>query len=139
MTVIACKDGVMAADTGIWQGLLVCGYASKIVRLPDGGLFAACGAHAAAVLCAEWLAGEREKPEPEEEGSFGALMLSPNGIWHVDYKLRIYKSPSAIAAEGSHTEFLLGAMYAGASAEEAVRLAIKHGDCAAGEVQVEYL
>lgn len=139
MTAIAVKNGVMAADTGTWQGsVIVDRSVRKIARLKDGRLFAASGEVAAAAACRAWLDGETDKPEPEAQGEFGGLILACDGVWRVDYKYRIARTCDTAVA-GAHSEFLLGALYAGASAEEAVRLAIQYGDSAAGDVQVEYL
>lgn len=139
MTVIAIKNGVIAADTGLWLGNICVEHCKKIRRLSDGRLFAISGHRAIGEACYAWLQDESLRPEPgSDDSDFGGLLLTKDGAFRVDYKFRIY--PTGIpAAAGSHTEFLMGAMYAGASAEEAVRLAIKHGDSAAGEVQVEYL
>lgn len=125
----------MAADTGLWLGPIGSGYTEKIKRLPDGRLFAASGETAVAEACCAWLEGEAKQPEPEDGGSFRGLVLSRDGVWQVDHKFRLTRTCDVTAA-GAHTEFLLGALYAGASAEQAVRLAIEYGDSARGEVQV---
>lgn len=81
----------------------------------------------------------RIRPEPEKEpGDFGALIVGPDAIDRVDWRYRVTSCPkSAYAVEGAHTEFLLGALRAGASAVDAVRYAIELGDSAGGEVHWE--
>ena len=142
MTVIACKDGVMAADTGSWHGnVKPGGRATKIVRLADGSLFGAAGWKPTILVAREWLnAGMplADRPDKADDDDLSGIMLKTDmSIWNINHRFELYPSDAEIDAVGSHTEFLYGAMLAGASAEEAVRLAIKHCNGAAGEVQVE--
>lgn len=141
MTVIAVKNGIMAADTGIWQGGIVVGHRRKIVRLNDRRLFAACGQRASTIACADWLnsGGLGDKPPDENVNEFAGVILAPDGVFIVDHLHRIFPSASLIVAEGAHHEFVMGAMLAGATAQEAVRMAIERGDSAAGEVDAEWL
>lgn len=131
----------MAADTGVWQGDLVVGSTTKIHRLKDGRLYAGAGDRSLTYACRQWLMGEADKPSPvSDDNRFGALILATTGVWRVDHNFELYPSATHdFVVEGAHSEFLLGAMAAGASAEEAVRLAIIYGEYAAGKVQVERL
>ena len=139
MTVIVCRDGVMAADSAVWQGSIIAGHTEKIHRLRDGRLFGGAGQRPSLLACRQWLNGEAEKPADEEVGMFGAILLGPGALHKIDHCFRIYDAAATWAVEGAHSEFLLGALMAGASAEEAVRLAIIVGDSAGGDVQVERL
>lgn len=139
MTVIAVKDGIMAADTGLWKGAAIYGHQRKIIRLTDGRLFAASGESGAVQECLRWLNGEADRPTPETQDDFGALILAPDGVWRIDYKYRLFRDHANFPCCGAHSEMLIGAMAAGASAEEAVCIAIRYGDSAAGDVQVERL
>lgn len=140
MTVIVCRDDVMAADTAIWRGNVIIGYRQKIKRLHDGRLFAGSGVSGVILHCCDWLDGLVEKPAPVSDGDFDGLILGADGALRVDYGFRVYETAqNDFAFAGSHSELLLGALAAGASAEEAVRIAIKYGDAAGGEVQVERL
>lgn len=139
MTVIVVRDGVMAADTASWCGQIIVAHRNKIRRLHDGRLFAGTGERASADACFDWLDGRAEKPPPEERDAFAALILGPGGIERVDYKFRTHADNQEFAFAGAHGELLFGALAAGASAEEAVRIAIRYGDSAGGEVQVERL
>lgn len=139
MTVIACRDGVMAADTAVWCGDVLAGHTRKIIRLPDGRLFAPAGDRPVIDACCDWLNGGMVRPGPVQECEFGALLLAPDGIWRVDYRFNLYRSVGDFAVEGAHDEFLMGALAAGASAAEAVRLAIMYGRRAGGDVQTETL
>lgn len=141
MTVIACRDGSMAADSGVSQDGLCFGFTKKIVRLSDGSLVAAAGPRPAIQRFHRWMEGfasASNRPEPLGENEFGALWLKADGSIHrISYKFEIYSDPCAFAAEGMAVNFMMGAMAHGASAEEAVRLAVAHCDGAGGEVQVE--
>lgn len=138
MTVIACRDGVMAADTAVWQGEVMVGRLNKIIRLDDRSLLAMAGDSSLAQVCRDWLNGDH-RPSPVGEFDFGALWLRSTGLFRIDHRFLAYADPGDYAAEGAHDEFVLGAMAAGASAEEAVHLATKYCRRAGGEVQVERL
>lgn len=137
MTAIACKDGVIAADTAYWLGPIISQYCDKIRRLKDRRLFAGSGQLSTIEACFAWLNGDAEKPAPDGE-PFTGIVLSHMGIVRIDNRMLLYPG-GEISVAGAHSEFLLGALYAGASAEEAVRLAIRYGDSAGGDVQVERL
>jgi hypothetical protein len=139
MTVIAVRDGIMAADTAVWCGDVLAGHSRKIVRLADGRLFAAAGDRPQIQKCVYWLNGEAERPAAVDECEFGALILAVDGIWRIDYRFDIYGSVGDFAVEGAHDEFLMGTMAAGASAKEAVQLAIKYARRAGDDVQAESL
>lgn len=143
MTVIACRGGVMAADTSSWHGDIRSGSARKIWRLGDGSLFAAGGWKPVIGLALEWLdagAQATDRQADAAEGDLDGLILRPDGrIWCLTHRFMLYRSDRDYDVAGAHHEFLHGAMLAGASAEEAVRLAIRHCARAAGEVQVEQL
>lgn len=144
MTVIVFRDGVMAADSAVWQGDIIAGYRRKIRRLPDGSLFASCGRQSHGDACFQWLsehAGDPDKrPPADEEKMFGALIITTSGVMKIEHDMRVFAAiPAPYYVEGAHLEFLHGALTMGATAEEAVRLAIQFGDSAAGEVQVERL
>lgn len=141
MTVIAYRNGVMAADTAVWSDGLIVGHTRKIIRLADGRLFAASGPRPLILACKAWLSGQGHIPSPVEEHMFGGLLADRACLRRVTHAFDIYDCPEAMpfAAEGCHVTFMLGAMAAGATAPEAVAMAIKFGDAAAGEVQVEQL
>jgi hypothetical protein len=141
MTVIACRDNIIAADTATWDGDIKIGLVQKIVRLPDGSLLAACGKASLIWGYIEWLKDDGvEKPtDGASEEDFGALNLRCDGVFSIDHHYQAMRVDADFYALGAHGEFLYGAMAAGASAEEAVRLALKYCGFAGGEVQVERL
>lgn len=130
----------MAADSGVWQDELYVGDHQKIYRLNDGSLIAAAGPRPSILAFRAWMNAERAdnlRPPAVDDGQFGGLWLKPDcTIWRVSFKFEIYGDPSFFAAEGMHCNFMLGAMAQGATAEEAVRLAMRYGS-GRGEIQVE--
>lgn len=150
MTVIAYRDGIMAADTGVWRDQIVSGETHKIHRLPSGALFAASGSLGKCQSCLRWLCAyakegemdaEKLRPKPAERNQFGAILVEPDGrVLAINHEFEIHEAPRAdFYVEGCHGELMIGALASGATAEEAVRLAIQYGDSAAGDVQVERL
>lgn len=144
MTCIAYRDGLLAADSGVFHGdYCFVASARKVFRLGDGSLYAGSGLAALTAEVRDWLeagmpAGAR--PEPEKDVTdFGALWLRRDGLWRINGDMRPHRDDVPFAAEGSHTGFLCGAMAAGASAEEAVRLACRYGAWAREPVVVEAL
>jgi len=139
MTVIVCRDGVMAADSAVWVGDIFSGHDRKITRLADGRLVGAAGWRPEIEKCLAWLARRGPRPPPVGDCDFAALILAPCGVWRVNHKFDLYRHIGDWAVEGAHDEFLLGALAQGASAADAVRLAIIYCRRAGGEVQVESL
>jgi hypothetical protein len=138
MTAIAYRDGILAADTARWHGDVKVSDDRKIFRLPDGSLFAGSGAVDIIKAYVAWKSGQGDKPEPaEKEEDFGGILVTKDGVKIVGGAYREYMQEADFYAEGSPVEFLYGAMAAGASAEEAIRLAIRHCKDAGGNVQVE--
>lgn len=145
MTVIAVKDGIMAADTQSWHGSLKISCASKLRRM-EIGICGFAGWRPIIEQAIGWLEGggpwHGQKPPSitvDEPTDLAGVILRHDGIWNLSSKFDVYRSSSAIECCGAHPEFLFGAMLAGASAEEAVRLAIRHCEFAGGEVEVMQL
>lgn len=143
MTIICYRDGVMACDSAFWAGgSTIVGHGQKIFRLPQGGLIGCSGDSGMFEWFPEWInrgAPLTERETPSDSG-FGAVLVKPDGtiVW---YNARCL--PMTIRADfyacGAAETFATGALAAGATAEEAVRLAIKYTDGAGGEVHVERL
>lgn len=147
MTAIAFRDGVMAADRGAWRGNVRYGGATKIARSPSGALGAAAGYASVCEQFKKWLenagfeAGDPFDPQNEKDSDFAAIIaVDARHVYAMDHKGRIHLRPRhAFHTEGGCEDFLAGAMAAGASAEEAVKLAVKYHGNASGGVQVEKL
>lgn len=137
MTVIAYRDGVMAADTGVITGDMFVAHIKKITRTPDGGLCAAAGSSADAAAFARWCSGAMRTGDFPTVGSDFVGYLVTNGG-----EIRAYNHGGNFAvletdyfATGSGYEVAMGAMDAGASAVEAATIAINRCTTCGGAVQ----
>lgn len=141
MTAIAYRDGILAADSVAWCGDVAVPVIKKIARLPDGTLIAVAGDTAVCRWFKEEWPNLRNSDSPTiKEGELNALIVMSSGtVLECDHHLRPFEVIGPFHALGAPHRFMAGAMHAGASAEEAVRLAILHTDGAGGEVQVEHL
>ena len=143
MTVIAYKDGVMAADSALFSvGLCTPAPFPKIARAPDGSAWGASGTKHDCWLLREWvLAGCDMDARPfftaGGEDEISILVARPDGsLWGASSRINLAPEIGPIAY-GAAGVFCEGAMRAGLSAEAAVNLAIEFCVHAGGLVQVE--
>jgi hypothetical protein len=147
VTIIAVKDGAMAADSESVtnRGLRSPMPFPKITRGP-GGLIGMTGALSDMWAVSQWFAGGEkleDKPTSLKQGEegVGIIILRPDGVvWRGDERLIFWKGENP-STTGMSTAcyFCEGAMAAGLSAEDAVRLTISRVDMIGGPVQVEHL
>lgn len=131
MTTIATDGHSMAGDGLLTAGDERVGYTVKVHRTPDGRIFGAAGPSAECALFERWMLGG-ERPELSEK--FCALVLTPEGqCFYLCDKLEPVKLivPQAIGSGGAYA---IGAMLAGASPEEAVRIAMQRDTGTGGDV-----
>jgi hypothetical protein len=153
MTIICVKDGIVAADGSSWLAdVLLQTDARKIVRSLDGALGGSAGNTSETAIFRRWFAttsslDERSALRPKDDplvlndkSGFAAIWLEPDGeVWQMDYDGRPYSIGREAQALGVAWRFALGAMCAGLSAEQAVRLCIERHGGVGGEVFVERL
>jgi hypothetical protein len=153
VTIICVKDGVVAADGSSWLAdVLLQIDARKIVRSIDGALGGSAGNTSETAIFRRWFATTssldersalRPKDDPlvlDDKSGFAAMWLEPDGeVWQMDYDGRPYSVGREAQALGVAWRFALGAMCAGLSAEQAVRLCIERHGGVGGEVFVERL
>lgn len=142
MTTIAYRDGVLAADTATWinDGNVRCpGRTGKLRRLSDGSLYSGAGASAQIEEFGNWLESgcKGDKPKADDISVLhirldGTIVLYAGELERVAGEAPFY-------AVGSGASAALGAMMAGASAAEAVRIAMEVDPYTAGEVDVLHL
>lgn len=115
------------------------GECSKVARGPDGRIVGAAGE---STFCDEFLAAVRAgkddewNPDGLRPKDFEALMAMPDGsAWVVSSKGKSRVNGEYFAI-GMAYEFLYGALAHGASAAEAVALAIAHTRTAGGKVEI---
>jgi hypothetical protein len=129
MTIIAFKDGVMAADTML-SSYNSQNRAQKLVRMPDGGVAGGCGLWARAYSGLRYLAeGGSPDDRPAPEGMQGPpdireaaiLVAKPDGsLWLLEDEFPAFPLRDKVAAVGCGTEAALMALNLGLSAVEAV-------------------
>lgn len=137
MTIIAYKDGVMAADTLCSSNGTAIGFGVKIARSRAGDLIGASGPSDWTSAMLEWFrAGERRaRPKYiDKDGSFGTAIVVRSkykseclffyGDVAVPEPSPLSPGPSGGFATGSGRDIAMGAMFAGASAADAVRAAM---------------
>lgn len=137
MTVIAYRDGLLAADTLMATNDRK-GYTQKLFR-HNWESIAVCGDFARALEMLEWYkaGADLEKfPAKRDDQDFARLIVvctkglrvyenGPCAMWHSE----------SFIAYGSGADFAMGAMYMGATAVEACEAAIKWCTSCGGEIQ----
>lgn len=143
MTIIAYRDGVMAADSMTTKNSMRYGVQQKIRRLPDGGLYGAAGSGQDCDAVYEWLCGRGDRPKVADDDGFRALIARPGidlpiemGCTLVERQMNV---PYAVVGENSTEYMAFGAFAMGATAERAVEICIEHTVWVGGPVQVEKL
>ena len=139
MTAIAYRDGVLAADSVGWTAgcSVKVPVAPKIRRLPCG-VYAAAGNTTVIDEFYDWMSGDplARRPEGLVDEDFSSICVRPNGtVWFCTHRLHFTQLHAEFLAIGGPSEFMMGALFAGATAEQAVRLAIEHTYSAGGHVQ----
>lgn len=125
LTVIAYKDGVMAADTQLTDGNSAC-RVRKLVRLPDGGVAGGCGVWASAYAALRYLERGGDPTDAQEAGlpeiaDATVLIARPDGsLWLLEGRFPAYPLLDAEMAIGSGADAARMAMSLGLSAVEAV-------------------
>lgn len=134
MTSIAYKDGMMAGDSRVtFDNTVLPDTGRKVHRLRNGCLFGAAGSAEEIEKLKRTVMRNEDPPKSKD---VSALKVDPDGtIWC--YEGEIWsKVRTPFAALGSGTIAALAAMYAGADAKEAVKIAIKLDTHSGGRVNV---
>lgn len=138
MTTVAYRNGVIAGDTQVIGGNAVGAVTvTKIARRKkDGALCGASGYLSFVQAFHTWfIAGERGKFPTFHEGDRAFIAIKGKPIEMFESVGSFEYEPKYLAI-GSGMEFALGAMHAGATAEQAVAAAIAHDPGTGGEVMV---
>lgn len=134
MTTIACDGKTMAGDGRTTREGFICNdETEKVVRAEDGSLIGTCGTASVGLEFIKWWeAGHKGKWEMGREAN--ALVLTPEGrlIFYGDCGFG-NESP-APQAIGSGSPYAMGALLAGATAAEAVRIACKLDPASGGKI-----
>jgi 20S proteasome alpha/beta subunit len=137
VTVIAFKDGVLASDTLISAGTTRTGQMNKIIKTKNGWLVGGAGRATSINELIVWAeAGMDFDNYPDDSKELSAILVDPKGkVFLMDEEYKPFPIKSKYHADGSGGDLALGAMEAGASAEEAVKIAIKYDTACGGAVQ----
>jgi ATP-dependent protease HslVU (ClpYQ) peptidase subunit len=142
MTVIAYRDGVIAADSrvtveGKESGIRFFDSSIKLFR-KDGCIIATAGASAPGIVFVRWY-GTRPKKPPEAitdaKVDWTCLVLDKTGLWEWDSSLEPEQVLEPFYAIGTGCKAALGAMYMHATAVEAVQIACLIDPNCGGKVQ----
>lgn len=132
MTTIVYRDGLMACDTMVTSGGIYDGSTSKIWRVPQGVLAIAgdlAMAHEIANLISLEDGGairEYRKTIDIEDNGFDAFLVTKETVWVYDSTFVPMPIDAPFYAEGSGRNLAIGAMAAGAKADEAVAIACQY-------------
>ncbi len=141
MTTIAYRSGIMAADSGSWAGEASHGWANKLARGPDGILYGVAGNAPECMGFLEWVRGgyvgvqPRPRPQEKDESSFIILAVAPAGQIRVISAHGEERYDAPYYAIGAGAQVAFGALFCGASAEDAIEAAKEHGTGAFGPVR----
>lgn len=140
MTTIAYRDGVLAADTAMCQGGVIVGSVVKIALRDDGDMCGAAGDASYNAAFRIWFLGGESGNPPDakhEQDSFDrGVIFRKTGTIDVFEPRGKFSVHAPYFAFGSGKESALGAMFAGADAETAIRAAIQFDPHTDGEITV---
>lgn len=125
MTIIVYRDGVMAADTGIFNGDVLSGEMEKIFQLDDGTLYGSAGFMADDEPFHAWV---REGVRPDRLSSdFSGLVIKPDGtVLEVGGPTpTMFQTRAPFYTLGCGSEIAIGALEFGATAVQAVQAACR--------------
>jgi hypothetical protein len=142
VTIVCYRAGVLAADTALWGGDVLVGSTSKIARAADGSVVGVCGRAGIGERYLAWVRspyadlGSRFKIE-ENDISFEAIIARPCGdVFFVDEFGNPFRTVAPFYAIGIGEKVAYGALAMGASAVQAVDVAIRYSAHCGGEVDV---
>lgn len=128
MTTAAYKDGVLVSDSGMGSHSTYEGSVRKLFRSKSNGIVAGCGDAVSLALIEEW--AEQHNCDldfladiPERFDYSGLWIREDRSLWFFE-KGVAFRFDAPFAAIGSGRDIALGAMAAGASAEQAVTIAV---------------
>lgn len=139
MTIIAYKDGIIASDSKATLNGMHFFNAKKIVKAKDGTVSGGAGSMTWVVEFNDWILSGRKRPWSNFIDNMAAIYIDPHGVIRLVSPGGIIEANllNGCIAIGSGRDFAMGAMDAGVSAEEAVKIAIIRDNECGGPVQSE--
>lgn len=140
MTTIAVRGTAIAADTQATDGNGIKTTTARKIFEVNGGLVGLAGDLSDAMVFVEWLRNPKKARKPEAHSEFGALELRADGkVYMWNPTLHALLIEDEYYAIGSGAPIAMGAMFVGATAEQAVRAAIKFDAYTSGGIAVAQL
>ena len=141
MTTIVYRDGVMAAEgRSTLDDTIITDCALKITRLSDGALIAIAGEDSYEAPLIRYLEDEQEELPQATPNAFAALLVEVDGTTKLYSGVGDFTVVDApFIAIGSGAPYAYGALEMGASARDAVGIAISRDPNSGGAIQVERL
>ena len=146
MTTIVFRDGIMATDSRAYSGdNSPIGFKKKLHVLPNRALVASSGHGGQTDAFAKWCIQAVNKghflpARAHHRIGVQALLVWTDGTVHYwDSRCFTGALEARFFAIGSGKEFALGALHAGATAEEAVRIASEYDSLTGGPIQTAKL
>ena len=140
MTTIVYRDGTLAADTRAMIGDNILGSVVKIARNSNGDLAGAAGLASYNYAFLKWFTGMENGPPPtasKDDNNFDrGVIFRKNGRIEVFEPTGLFIMTAPYYAFGSGKPEAVGAMFMGATAEQAVEAAIAHDRDTGGEITV---
>ena len=140
MTIIAYKDGVIAADTQTSAGGTIEGHVIKIARNSQGDLAGWCGEAVYGYAFLQWFMADHGGTLPDATKTGDPTNTNRAMIVRRDGRVEIYEHKGfsiqepGYMAMGSGRDIAFGAMFMGATAVRAVEAAIAHDTTCGGRV-----
>ena len=123
MTTIAYRDGILAADTAIFDRGVYCGATQKIVRAPDGTMGGGAGALGEVKAALQWIKNGATGDPPKLSDDSEVIVIRPDGsVWWLGSGSEWTQINAEYVAIGSGFRIALGAMAAGATAQRAIEI-----------------
>lgn len=140
MTTIAYRDGTLAADTRATVGDNVLGNVIKIARNSNGDLAGAAGMASYSYTFLKWFTsletGEPPQAVKDDQTFDRGVIFRKTGQIIVFEPTGRYECTAPYYALGSGRPEALGAMFAGADAETAIKAAAAHDANTGGNITV---
>ena len=129
MTTVCYRDGILAADSAVTDGKTAVGTTKKFAVLDDGGVVTSVGGLSHEPTFFAWAKkGFPADDRPKLTDNFEGAHIAPDGkiTWYSDDLEPYHFDHGEYWALGSGFQVALGALAAGATAEEACKIACKH-------------
>lgn len=124
MTTIVTDGKVICSDTQSRINFIDILPTRKIFKI-NGGVFGVCGELSSAMKYLEWIKkGRDEETKPTLDDDWHAIFVENGKVWHENNNLFPTRGGVPFAI-GSGAPFAMGAMLAGATPQEAIKIAMK--------------